>query len=128
MPSGNRSGLSPIPSSRPARPTAGLPPSRSTSRVPPQVTTRAPGWVCFWSAEEVVESKRDYEVAEYLPGFFGFGSNGGGEILAFKVDGSEPWPIYMVPFIPMEKEAAHMSAKDFEEFRAAIGYELEGGE
>ena len=36
-----------------------------------------PGWVCFWSAEEIVECNRDYEVADNLPGFFGFGSNGG---------------------------------------------------
>lgn len=87
-----------------------------------------PGWVCFWSTEEVVESNIDYEVAEYLPGFFGFGSNGGGELLAFKVEASEPWPIYMVPFVPMEKEAAYIIAKNFEEFSAAVGYELKVGE
>lgn len=85
-----------------------------------------PCWVCFWSAEQVVEWNKDYEVAEYLPGFFGFGSNGGGELLAFKVSDSGDWPIYMIPFVPMEAEYAERIAEDFEEFRNAIGYEYPG--
>src|SRR5947209_6466533 len=40
-----------------------------------------PGWFQLWSAEEVLELNRDYGVNEFLPGFFGFGSSGGGELL-----------------------------------------------
>lgn len=82
-----------------------------------------PGWVSFWPAEEVVAFNKEYEVEENIPGFFGFGSNGGGELLAFRVCSAEHWPVYMIPFITMEEEDAVMIAEDFEEFRAAIEYE-----
>src|SRR4051794_23741397 len=42
-----------------------------------------PGWFVLWPAEEVLVSNREFGVPELLPGFFGFGSNGGGELLAF---------------------------------------------
>jgi hypothetical protein len=45
-----------------------------------------PGWIRLWPAAEVEESNDGYEVAKWLPGFVGFGSNGGGELLVF--DGS----------------------------------------
>lgn len=82
-----------------------------------------PYWVVFWTAETVVEWNNDYEVPEYLPGYFAFASNGGPELLAFKVNDSGSWPIYMIPFVPMEEEYANMIAEDFEAFREAIGYE-----
>jgi len=87
-----------------------------------------PGWVCFWPAEEVVKLNKNYEVGEFIPGFFWFGSNGGGELLAFKVKDSANWPIYMIPFIPMEEEYAEVVAEDFETFKDAIGYEHRDGE
>jgi hypothetical protein len=83
-----------------------------------------PGWVSFWPAEEVIDLNKGYEVSEYLPGFFGFGSNGGGELLAFKINEIGRWPVYMIPFIPMGEEHARRIAKDFEEFGGAVGYEL----
>lgn len=87
-----------------------------------------PCWVCFWSAEQIVEYNKDYEVAEYAPGFFGFGSNGGGELLAFKVSDSPDWPIYMIPFEIMEEEFAERVAENFQEFWALVGYEYEDDE
>ncbi len=41
-----------------------------------------PGWFQVWPADQVVELNRGYEVCENLPGFFGIGSSGGGELLA----------------------------------------------
>jgi len=79
-----------------------------------------PYWVSFWKAEEVVELNRSYEVAQNIPGFFGFGSNGGGELLAFKVSDSEPFPIYRVPFIVMAQEDAVLIAQDFETFQGTL--------
>jgi hypothetical protein len=62
-----------------------------------------PGWISFWPAEKVVSWNARYRVPEFLPGFFGFAS-GGGELLAFDVRRQEPFPIVMVPFIPMARE------------------------
>lgn len=80
-----------------------------------------PGWIALWSAEDVPSHNAGYSVAEALPGFFGFGSNGGGELLAFDVRGGEPYPIVMVPFIPMQVEDAVKIAGSFEELRKFIG-------
>ena len=80
-----------------------------------------PGWIAFWPAEEVLESNAAYSLAEFLPGFFGFGSNGGGELLAFDVRAQEPYPIVMVPFIPLEAREAVQIARSFEELREFIG-------
>src|SRR5687768_3466863 len=38
-----------------------------------------PGWITLWPAQEVIAANRDYRVSEFLPGFFGIGSSGGGE-------------------------------------------------
>lgn len=85
-----------------------------------------PGWVSFWPAEEVVELNRAYEIDESLPGFFGFGSNGGGELFAFKIVSSNCWPVYMIPFTPMEEAYAVLIAQDCETFLRAVGREKAG--
>jgi hypothetical protein len=56
-----------------------------------------PGWIAVWPCEEVISSNAGYSVPEFLRGFVGFGSNGGGELLAFDLRGEEPYPIVMVP-------------------------------
>src|SRR5271156_5392423 len=40
-------------------------------------------YVILWPVEELLEMNRAYQVAEYAPGLFLFGSDGGGEGLAF---------------------------------------------
>jgi hypothetical protein len=80
-----------------------------------------PGWISLWSAEVVVALNIEYSIAEFLPGFFGFGSSGGGELLAFDARNAEPYPIVMVPFIPMDPKAAVQIARSFEELRGLIG-------
>jgi hypothetical protein len=80
-----------------------------------------PGWIAFWPAEEVLGSNAAYSLTEFLPGFFGFGSNGGGELLAFDVRTHEPYPIVMVPFIPLEVREAVQIAGSFQELRDFIG-------
>jgi hypothetical protein len=82
--------------------------------------------VVFWPAGEVVTANRDYEVSEFVPGLYGFGSNGGGELLAFDCRGGLPYPVVMVPFMPMEWAEAVQIAISFDEFRAKIGVRLEG--
>lgn len=74
-----------------------------------------PGWIVFWRAEEVLENNNGYEVEKCVPGLFGFGSNGGGDLLAFDTRGGAPYPIVTVPFVGMEPEQAVMIATDFED-------------
>ena len=82
-----------------------------------------PGWFQLWPVEEILASNRDYEVHESLPGLFGFGSNGGGELLAFDTRRGPPWPVVMVPFISMEEDTIIDVAKNFAEFLRATGRE-----
>jgi hypothetical protein len=80
-----------------------------------------PGWLQLWSSTDVLENNKDYEIEAYIPGFFGFGSSGGGELLAFDTRRGKPWKIVMIPFVPMSAELAIVIAQDFEEFIRAIG-------
>ncbi len=59
-----------------------------------------PLWFHLWPAEDVEQLNRDYPVAEFAPGFLGFGSNGGGELLAFDADGR----VFTMPFVGLGKE------------------------
>ena len=64
---------------------------------------------------------RDFGIPESLPGFFGFGSNGGGELLALDVRSGPPHKVVMVPFIPMDEDEAVTIAQTFAEFVKALG-------
>lgn len=77
-----------------------------------------PGWFQIWPAQEVLEFNRVHEVDVRLPGFFGFGSSGGGELLAIH---SVTGKIYMIPFIGMAQEEARLIASRFAEFVAVMG-------
>jgi hypothetical protein len=83
-----------------------------------------PGWFVIWPAEEVMENNRGYNLAEWLPGFFGFGSNGGGELLAFDTRCGEPWSVVMVPFIPPDPAEAVTIATNFPMFLLVVGHPL----
>jgi hypothetical protein len=69
----------------------------------------------------VLRHNREYGVDEYLEGFFGFGSNGAGELLAFDLRGPGPPPVVMVPFIGMAPTEAVLVGTSFEAFRDQIG-------
>ena len=83
----------------------------------------APGWFSLWPAEEVAELNAAYEVPDFLPGFVAFGSDGGGEMLAFGADGQTWGRVYAVPFIPMEAASATAIAPDFASFVRLFGHE-----
>jgi hypothetical protein len=76
-----------------------------------------PGWFQLWTAEEVPRRNQDYAVTELLPGYIGFGSSGGGELLAF----APTRRIVMVPFIPMDASEARVMATSFRELAAVFG-------
>lgn len=79
-----------------------------------------PGWLQLWPAEEVVAVNRDYEVALWLPGLFGFGSSGGGELLAFDTRFAKPWRVVMVPFCDLTEESVLPVADSFAALIRAI--------
>ena len=85
------------------------------------------GWIVFWSAEDVLENNKGYEVEQCVPGLFGLGSNGGGELVAFDTRQGQPYPIVMVPFIPMELNEAVVIAKDFPELLQSVGRLADAG-
>ncbi|WZO98912.1 SMI1/KNR4 family protein [Isosphaeraceae bacterium EP7] len=80
-----------------------------------------PGWFQIWPAGDVLPLNRNHEVQQSIPGLIGFGSNGGGELLAFDTRGNPPWKIVMVPFLALQDEAIVWVAKDFARFLMATG-------
>lgn len=86
-----------------------------------------PGWISLWPAEEVVAANARYRISELLPGFFGFASNGGGELFAFDTRGPEPFPVITVPFIPMDGREVRKIASSFDELRPLIGQAHDDG-
>lgn len=77
------------------------------------------------SADVVVETINgaNHGLAE-LHGFMIFGSNGGGEYLAFDTRGVGPWPIVMIDMVA-GVDSAEVVAPDFESFYNRIGVEAE---
>lgn len=84
-----------------------------------------PGLLYLWEAEEVPRNNDGYEVHLNVPGFYAFGTSGGGEMFAFDARSSKPWPIVMIPFIPMCSDEAVQIAPDFATLRQHFGIPLE---
>jgi hypothetical protein len=57
-------------------------------------------YVALWRVEELSDRNAGYEVAEFAPGLFLFGSNGGGEAFAFDTRSGQ-FRIVAVPFVGM---------------------------
>ena len=69
-------------------------------------------YVIFWRVENLVSRNAAYNVAEFAPGLFLFGSNGGGEAFAFDTC-SKTCSIVSIPFVTMDKSDARPAAPDF---------------
>ena len=74
--------------------------------------TVEPGWFQLWSPEDVERWNRDYHVSEFAPGFLGFGSSGGGEMLAFDSHGR----VVMIPMVGMSPDEAKPVADSWSDF------------
>jgi hypothetical protein len=79
-------------------------------------TEGEPGYLALWPAGEIEQNNLDLQVAEYAPGFLGFGGNGGGELLAFDKDDV----VYMLPMIGMEPRYAVKIADSWAELELRI--------
>ena len=80
-----------------------------------------PGWAMLWGSGQVAPLNAGYNVAQHASGLLGFGSDGAGEMLAFDTRHGRPWPIVIVPFIPLGAEHAARIASDFDSFRRTFG-------
>lgn len=73
-------------------------------------------WVLeLWTAEEVLDLNESYGLREYIPGYFGIGSSGGGECFVFDTRQPDPWRVFIIPFIGMEEDCALLLANSFSE-------------
>jgi hypothetical protein len=86
-----------------------------------------PGWIVLWRTEDVLLNNREYQIAESAPGLFGFGSNGGGECLAFDLRDGGAGRIVMVPFIGMDLQEVVAIADSFDLFALMVGVPMVGG-
>ncbi|MBX3191224.1 MAG: SMI1/KNR4 family protein [Labilithrix sp.] len=72
-------------------------------------------YLILWRLSELAELNREYEVELNAPGLFLFGSNGGGEALAFDMRSDER-AVVQVPFVGMELELVERLAGSLSEF------------
>lgn len=72
-----------------------------------------PEWYVLWRPEELEEFNRDYQLAEYAPGFLTFGGNGGGELLVV----NELGEVFYMPCIGMAPDTAIKVANSLQEFK-----------
>ena len=79
-------------------------------------TEGMPGYFALWDPNEIEATNKDLQVQTYAPGFVGFGTDGGGELLAFDASGA----VFMLPLIGMEPECANEIAKSWLEVARRI--------
>ena len=75
-----------------------------------------PSYVRVWPARAAVANNADYQVSKWLPGFVGFGDNGGPDMVGFDTRNGQPYPVCAVLFAPMEWSAAMGTVADFGAF------------
>jgi predicted metal-dependent HD superfamily phosphohydrolase len=80
---------------------------------------------CLDSAEDALrrnQVEKLYE--EFFPGFFVFGTSGGGEYIAFDLRGARPWPVVAIDATNIDlDESVDPIAVDFKSFLGHVGVE-----
>jgi|SRR5690349_3722060 len=79
-------------------------------------TMGEPGYIALWPLANVAQYNADLNVAEYAPGYLAFGSDGGGELLAFDDDGC----VYRLPMVGIESRYAIKIADSWGELEQRI--------
>jgi hypothetical protein len=81
-----------------------------------------PGYFALDTAEDAASNKRQRTFEEFFPGFFVFGGNGGGELIAFDLRDAKPWPIVMIDMTNIDlDESVVKIADNFPVFLEAVG-------
>lgn len=70
----------------------------------------------FWPQQELSKYNVEYEVPVYAPGYFGFGTSGGGEMFALSPSGA----VVCLPFIGMEPAVALPVAPSWAAFEGML--------
>lgn len=70
-------------------------------------------YIVLWTLSEMTQLNKEYNVDEYAPDFFIFGSDGGATAFAIEKNTGR---IYEIPFVGMSKEEAVFKSKSFTEF------------
>jgi hypothetical protein len=76
-------------------------------------------YIILWRVGELLDMNKGYQVAEYAPALFVFGSDGGGEAFAFDKR-TDAKPIVSVPFIPMQLDLARPMGQNFRALLEAL--------
>jgi SMI1/KNR4 family protein SUKH-1 len=80
--------------------------------------------LCLDSAEVTAESWQTGAYKEFFPGFLVFGSNGGGEYIAFDQRQGSPWPVVALDMTNIDlSETVMPIAESFASFVGLIGVE-----
>ena len=79
-------------------------------------TEGMPGYFQLWHPDEIEEMNQKIGVWTMAPGFLGFGSDGGGELLAFDKKGA----VFMLPMVGMEAKYAKKIADSWLEIQRRI--------
>lgn len=75
-----------------------------------------PGYFALWHPDEIDDRNAALNVCEAAPGFLGFGTDGGGEMLAFDKTGA----VYCLPLVGMAPQYARKVAPSWAEFQQRI--------
>jgi hypothetical protein len=82
----------------------------------------SPGYFALWSAKDVEQFTREYELHIYLPEYVCIGSSGGGDLYVLPISG-EPAGIFSVPAIGMAPDVVELVAPSFSAFAKEFGGE-----
>lgn len=72
-------------------------------------------YVILWEASNLLRYNDAYEVAIYAPGFFIFGSDGGGEAFGFDTRGAN-YSVMRIPFVGMDWDEGVFISDSFSGF------------
>ncbi len=78
-----------------------------------------PGWIHVWEADYALTGSSEYGLADFLPGYFAFGSNGAGELFVIQ-RGAENPPVFMVPAGDLNAGSLAQVADNFAVLEAAM--------
>lgn len=79
-------------------------------------------YIRLWSAEDLIKNNQGYATAEFVPGLFLIGSDGGDEAFALDIrEGSVTYGYFVsIPFIVMDWRDAHILGATFVDFINAL--------
>ncbi len=79
---------------------------------------------CLDSAEVAAQYWREEAFSEFFPGFFVFGGNGAGELIAFDLRGAKPWPVVALDSANADlRDTVLVVAENFDAFMDVLGKE-----